>query len=132
MSAFEKSNDVDDLEREREVVPQTPLRGEMVNLSDDEKVKSNDDKLDCENEEAEKLTAADIIPSVEEGEEGKLLLCRVYKPQTIRLSRTCIQKQNKTMNTLLHTLMKTRTPTQLQCLHYLCPVRQDFEMVISS
>ncbi len=87
MSAFENSNEVDDLEPEREVrepVPQTTLRGEMDDLSDDEKVKANNDDLDGE----------DTIPSVEESQEGKLLLSRVHKPQTIRLSRTYIQKQN--------------------------------------
>ncbi len=87
MSAFENSNEVVDWEPEREVrepIPQTPLRREMNDLSDDEKVKSNNDKLDGE----------DTIPSFEESQEGNLLLSRVHKPQTIRLSRTYIQKQN--------------------------------------
>ncbi len=63
MSVFENSNEVDDLEPEREVrepVPQTPLRGEMDDLSDDEKVKANNDDFDGE----------DTIPSVEESQEG--------------------------------------------------------------
>ncbi len=47
--------------------------------------KSNNDYLECEDEEVATLTAADTVPSVEEGK-GKSLLSHVYKPQTMHLS----------------------------------------------
>ncbi len=53
--------------------------------------KPNNDYLECEDEEVAALTAADTIPSIEEGK-GKSLLSHIYKHHTMP-SRTYIEKQ---------------------------------------